>query len=96
MPKNCFNNENELIEGLRQSQVYKEFRSKYLQHKIDREKAAWQVLNENRGQYTMQILNHIFDTVDQKQQNKKHWFGSLLAAPNRNLIFGSEISLINH
>ena len=95
MPINCFDNEKELIEGFRQSQLYNEFRSKFLQHKIDREKAAWQMLNENRGQYTKQILNHIFDTVDQNQQNKIRWFGSLLAAPNRNRIFGTEISLIN-
>jgi MoxR-like ATPase len=95
MPINCFDNEKELIEGFRKSHLYQEFRSKFLQQKIDREKAAWQLLNKNRGRYTEQILKRIFDTVDQNQQNKKRWFGPLLAAPNRKRIFETKMKLIN-
>lgn len=89
-----FDSEKELVEGIKQSQVYKDFSSKYIGPKIDREKEAWRLLSEHRGQYTREILNQVFDTVDLDPNNKR-WFGSLLAAPNRNLILGSEPSLIN-
>lgn len=89
-----FDSEKELLEGIKQSQVYKEFASRYLGPKIDREKEAWRLLNEHRGQYTSEILNQVFDTVDLDPNNKR-WFGSLLGAPNKNLIFSSDPSLIN-
>ena len=89
-----FDSEKELVEGIKQSQAYREFVTRGLGHKIEREKEAWRLLTEHRGGYTSKILNHVFDTVDLNQDNKRH-FGSLLAKPNRNLIFGSEPSLIN-
>ncbi len=52
-----FESEKELIEGINQSQVYKEFSSKYLGPKIDGEKKAFRLLAEHRGQYTREILN---------------------------------------
>ena len=48
-----FESEKELIEGIKQSQVYKEFLSKYLGPKIDREKKAFRSLAELRGQLLM-------------------------------------------
>jgi len=87
-------NEKELVEEIKQSKAYKEFKSKQLQPKIDREKDAWQLLEKYRGQYTREVLIHIFDTVD-FFRNKARWFGALLATPNRNLIFESEPNIIN-
>ena len=59
-----FESEKELIEGIKQSQAYKEFSSKYLGAKIDREKKAFRLLADKRGQYTREILNQVFDTAD--------------------------------
>jgi hypothetical protein len=78
--------EKELIEELLKSKVYKEFTQKWLQPKIERERRAWKLLVQHRGKYTYDILNDIFDTVDLYEGGKR-WFGALLAAPNRNLIF---------
>jgi len=44
-----FESEKELIEGVKQSQVYKEFSSKYLGPKIDRERKAFRSLAEHRS-----------------------------------------------
>jgi hypothetical protein len=48
-----FESEKEFIEGIKQSQVYKEFSSKYLGLKIDREKKAFRLLAEHRGQFVI-------------------------------------------
>jgi hypothetical protein len=89
-----FDNEQELIEELLRSKAYEEFRNKQLQPKIEREKQAWKLLGEYKGQYTRDALNLIFDTVDVYDGNKR-WYGALLATPNRNLIFESEPKFIN-
>jgi 5-methylcytosine-specific restriction enzyme B len=89
-----FDSEQELVEGIKQSQVYEEFATKHLGHKIEREKEAWRLVTEHRGRYTREILDHVFDTVDLNQDNQPH-FGSLLGKPNRNLIFSYEPSRIN-
>lgn len=86
--------EKELIEELLKSKVYKEFTQKWLQPKIERERRAWKLLVQHRGKYTYDILNDIFDTVDLYEGGKR-WFGALLAAPNRNLIFEAELKAIN-
>ena len=89
-----FDSEQKLIDGLLQSRAYEDFKKKPLHLKIEREKRAWKLLEEHRGRYTKDALNHIFDTVDFTENNKR-WFGALLATPNRNLIFESEPGFIN-
>jgi len=89
-----FGSEDQLIEALSSSRVYKDFHTNQLQHKIDRERRAWKLLEEHKGQYTEEILNRIFDTVDFYETNKR-WLGQLLAPPNRNLIFESSPDRIN-
>lgn len=88
------NSENELIEEILRGKACEEFRKKYLQPKIERERHAWELLQGQRGHYTLEILNRVFDTVDFYEKNKR-WFGHMLAAPNRNLIFESGLPLIN-
>ncbi len=88
------NSEQELMEILLQSAAYKDFMSHYLPAKLDREQLAAGLLREHRGNYTQDVLNRIFDTVDIVEGNKR-WFGQMLAAPNRNLIFTSGLDEIN-
>jgi hypothetical protein len=88
-----FENEKELIEEIQKSKAYIEFSEVQLEHKIAREKAAWKILEENRGKYTKAVLDKVFDTVDLFKGNKR-WFGSMLATPNRNLIFESDMEEI--
>jgi MoxR-like ATPase len=94
MSKIRFDSEQELVEGIKQSQVYEEFTTKYLGHKLEREKETWRLLTEHRGRYTKQILGRMFDTVDLAPDNTR-WFGLLLLGQNRKLILDSEPSLIN-
>jgi signal transduction protein with GAF and PtsI domain len=67
-----------LVHEILQSVAYKEFKAKQLQPKIDREKRAWRLILEHRGQFTREALNQVFDVVDHFEGNKR-WFGSLLA-----------------
>jgi hypothetical protein len=83
-----------LMEVLRHSPAYQEFKDKHLRPKIDREKRAWKLVQEHREHFTSDALNQIFDAVDTYESTKR-WFGALLAAPNRNLIFASEPEIIN-
>lgn len=85
--------EKELIGEVKESKAYKRFRAKESQPKIERERRAWQLLQEYRGRYTKDALIQIFDTVDLYEGGKR-WFGALLATPNRNLIFESEPAII--
>src|SRR4030042_2509430 len=85
--------ENQLLDEIRHSDLYSDFLSVHLKHKIDREQKAWKLLLANRGQYTAELLNSVFDTVD-LEGSKTRWFGSLLATPNKNLIFASPIEQI--
>lgn len=94
MPEIRVDTEGELIEELLQSAPYKEFKLKQLQLKVDREKQAWRLLQQNRTRLSKDVLNQVFDKVDYYEPNKR-WFGALLATPNRNLIFASDPRLIN-
>jgi len=94
MAKIRIDSESELIEELRKSKAYQEFRNEQLPHKIKREQQAWSLIQKNNGQYTKDALNHIFDTVDFYEGNKR-WFGQLLATPNRNWVFESSLQSIN-
>jgi hypothetical protein len=85
--------EKQLIDEIRHSDLYNDFLNVYLKHKIEREQKAWQLLQANRGQYTKELLNSVFDIVD-LEGSKTRWFGSLLAMPNKNLIFASPIEQI--
>ena len=86
--------EKELVDEILRSKAYSEFHKEQLQPKIQRERDAWRLLQEHRGRYSLEILNRIFDTVDFFENNKR-WFGAMLATPNRNWIFESELTLIN-
>lgn len=85
--------ESQLLDQIRHSDLYGDFLSVSLRNKIDREQKAWQLLLASRGQYTAELLNSIFDIVD-LEGSKTRWFGSLLATPNKNLIFASSIEQI--
>jgi hypothetical protein len=87
-------NETELIEKLKQSKAYSDFKRRHLQSKIEREIEAWKLIENNRGKYSKDVLIKIFDKVDLFDGNKR-WLGSLLATPNRNLIFQSDLDIIN-
>jgi len=86
--------EKQLLDEIRASDPYTNFIKAHLKNKIEREQKAWQLLQANRGQYTKELLNNIFDIVDLEGE-KSRWFGSLLAMPNKNLIFGSPIEKIS-
>ena len=86
--------EDTLVQLLKKSDVHKDFLKNRLKPKIDREKEAWTLLLKNRTNYSKEIINKIFDIVDH-EEGKGRWFGSLLATPNRNLIFQTPIETIN-
>jgi len=93
MPAIKCQSESELVEAIRREDLFQEF-SKNIAIKADREKVGWNLLQENRGKYSKQILNQVFDAVD-GVGTKAYHFGSLLATPNRNLIFKTPIKDIN-
>lgn len=86
--------EKQLIEKLKKSDPYSNFLNARLKPKTDRELKAWKLLQENRGHYSRETLNKVFDIVDIEGE-KTRWFGSLLATPNKNLIFESKIEQIS-
>src|SRR5438445_10009054 len=86
--------ESELMAELFRSNHYKKAKERHFPHKVDREGKAWQMLQTNRGNYTQEILNSIFDTVDM-HPGGKGWFGQLLATPNRNQIFQTSPKALN-
>lgn len=86
--------EERLIDTILKSETYKDFKENRLKDKIDREHQAWKLLKNNRGTYSEDLLNQIFDKVDYYETNKR-WFGQLLGKPNRNLIFESSSEHIN-
>lgn len=94
MPEIRIENQSELVRFIKISHIYVEFREKQLDKKIKREEQAWNLIKNNRSKYSKSILDQIFDTVD-FYDGKKCWFGSLLATPNRNLIFESSLDQIN-
>ena len=84
-------NEASLVQAIRESEAaFGDFQVNRLKSKVERERKGWDQLRENRGKYTRELLNQIFDLVDFFEPNKR-WFGSLLATPNRNLIFESSM-----
>jgi len=94
MPEIIIENENQLIKYLKESDIYKRFKNHILPQKLEREEKAWKLISENRGKYSIELLNNIFDTVDYFDNNKR-WFGHMLATPNRNWIFESSVEYIN-
>ena len=87
--------ESNLINTLKTTKDYLDFKNSGIQDKIKRERKAWELLKSNRGKYTADVLTNIFDTVDLYETNKR-WFGQLLATPNRNLIFKTNIRSLNN
>lgn len=85
--------EKQLVDEIRHSDLYNDFLNVHLKNKIAREQKGWQLLQANRGRYTKELLNSVFDIVD-LEGSKTRWFGSLLATPNKNLIFASPIEQI--
>jgi hypothetical protein len=73
-------NKIDMMGEILKSKEYEFFLSEKLQPKIEREELGWQLLQQYHGRYTWDILDKIFDIVD---SNGSHWFGSLLATPNR-------------
>ena len=92
--KKRINNEQRLVKIILDSAIYKDFKENRIKHKKKREQDAWVLINTNKGKFTEELLNEIFDIVDLDENNSR-WFGSLLAKPNRNLIFESSIEKIN-
>lgn len=88
------NDEQQLIEIILDSAIYKDFKENHITYKKKREQEAWNLINSNKGKFTEDLLNRIFDIVDLDKNNSR-WFGPLLAKPNRNLIFESSIEKIN-
>ncbi len=87
--------EDDLVQRIK-TDFYPVFESRDLQPKKSREKAAWNLLQTNRGNYTQQVLNRIFDTVDcDPYAPNQRWWGQLLIIPNRNQIFLSTQTDIN-
>jgi hypothetical protein len=87
-------NSSELITKILQNSSYEKFRTQELPYKMERERQAWDLLIEHRGNYTKETLNSIFNKVDSDTHNRR-WFGTLLAMPNRNLIFQHDMEFIN-
>lgn len=85
MAKIRITTEQALIHGLLKSESYQGFCANSLAPKIERERRARELLEPNRGGYSKDILDSVFDTADLESSGKR-WFGSLLAAPNRNLM----------
>jgi hypothetical protein len=77
-----------LVNLIKASKTYAQFREKFLTAKTQAEEKAWKLLVEKRGNLSREVLTEVFDTVDLSADNKP-WFGDLLGAPNRNLIFES-------
>lgn len=94
MAATYISNEKDLMAQLFDSPEWKNFRTKHLPLKIERETRAWQLLKQHQGGFTKDILNAIFDTVDTVPNSGGSWFGLLLATPNRNLIFQSSDKVI--
>jgi hypothetical protein len=80
--------EEQLILRIRARKAHRQFRAERLQPKINRERQAWDLVRQHRGDYTRAILNTIFDTVDNEPGHTR-WFGQMLAQPNRDRIFQS-------
>jgi hypothetical protein len=87
--------EDDLVQRIK-TDFYQVFRLRDLQAKRIREKAAWNLLRTNRGNYTQQNLNQILDIVDcDPYAPNQRWFGQLLIIPNRNRIFRSTVASVN-
>jgi len=79
--------EDDLVRRIK-TEFYEVFRLRDLQPKKAREKAAWNLLQTNRGNYTRQTIDQIFDVVDyDPHAPNQRWFGQLLIVPNRNRMF---------
>ena len=88
-------NEDDLVRRIK-TEFYQVFQLRDLQPKEAREKKAWNLLQANRGNYTQQIMNQIFDTVDyDPYAPNQRWWGRLLIIPNRNQIFRSTEADLN-
>jgi hypothetical protein len=75
---------------------YPVFKSRDLQPKKTREEEAWNLLRANRGNYTRQVIDQVFDVVDyDPYAPNQRWFGQLLIIPNRNQMFRSTVESIN-
>ncbi len=83
-----------LVESLRKKSDFIEFKSVHYGPKVERENKTWDLIRQHRGNYSKEALNEIFDTVDFGPTNTR-WFGSLLAQPNRNLIYKTPTETIN-
>lgn len=79
--------EQDLIHKLLKSTHYQDFRAIFLAPKIERERRARRLLEENRSRYNKAILDDVFDTADLQQPSGNRWFGELLASANRKLMF---------
>ncbi|MFX0195470.1 MAG: hypothetical protein ACFFCW_05040 [Candidatus Hodarchaeota archaeon] len=73
--------------------AYLSFQGEVLHRKAERERTACQLINHYRNNYTVDILNHILDLVDNDPTGR--WFGQMLSVPNRKALFTSPIEDIN-
>jgi hypothetical protein len=64
MPGIRIENEKQLIKYLKGSDIYKRFKNRILPEKLAREEKAWKLISENRGKYSIGLLNNIFDTIE--------------------------------
>jgi hypothetical protein len=93
MAVNLIHSESDLLAEIKRSAPYEEFRSLHYDNKKRREQTAWELLQTNRGQYSRDFLDQVFDVVDLEGE-KTRWFGALLATPNKNLIFETPIERV--
>jgi len=81
--------EDDLVRCIK-TDFYPVFQSRDLQPKKTREEEAWNLLCANRGNYTRQVIDQIFDVVDyDPYAPNRRWFGQLLIIPARNRMFQS-------
>jgi hypothetical protein len=79
--------EDDLVRCIK-TDFYPVFQSRDLQPKKTREEEAWNLLRANRGNYTRQVIDQVFDVVDyDPYAPNQRWFGQLLIVPNRNQMF---------
>ncbi|MBI2832650.1 MAG: hypothetical protein HYX79_10385 [Chloroflexi bacterium] len=88
-----YENESDLFSAIRGNSGYLGFQRVVLPLKVQRETDAYQILLDNRGNYTRGILERVFNLVDGGEPTP--WFGQTLRGNNRKLIFEETATQLN-
>ena len=73
---------------------YNKFKKEQLDKKIQREKEAWNLVQNNKGIYNKELLNKIFDKVDYFEPNKNRQSQGTDDAKNRSNHITNDFSRI--